>query len=260
MGQRKNSYSSLTAKNTKALHKEIQSQYIHMGEAELISVYSEKKRRHEELGTYTQVSKAQDEEYKNYQRQKLSLERELKSARYAAVNNLSTFAFAKSIFTSRDITPRELAAAKNIEVHKSMRPIFTDYSDEISERKSLYHELIVLKTLIKKFKDERVKALAKKATNKSRDGSSAIKKRQLMTNPSDITCPYCEVEIGSYEAVLDHIYPIALGGLTTQSNTVLICNPCNRTKGKTTLVVFCKKNKLNYADVIDRLLDLGKSV
>jgi 5-methylcytosine-specific restriction endonuclease McrA len=260
MGQRKNPYSSLTVKNTKALHKEIQSQYIHMGETELISIYSEKKRRHEELGAYTQLSKAQDEEYRNYQRQKLILERELKSVRSVAVNNLSTFAFAKSIFTSRDITPGELAVAKEIEAHKSMRPKFRDCSDEISERKSLYHELIVLKTLIKKYKDERIKALAKKATNKSRDGSSTIKKRQLMTNPIDIACPYCEVEIGAYEAVLDHIYPIALGGLTTQSNTVLICNPCNRTKGKTTLVVFCKKNNLDYADVIDRLLVLGKSV
>jgi 5-methylcytosine-specific restriction endonuclease McrA len=260
MGRRKNPYSSLTVKNTKSLHKDIESQYIHMGEAELLSIYAEKKQRHEELGTYTQLSKGQDEEYKNYQRKKVSLERDLKNARSDAINNLSTFRFAKSIFTGREKTATELTIADKIDEQKKKRPRFTDYSDEISERKSLYHELIVIRALIKKINDERIKALAKKATNKSRDGSSTIKRRQLLTNASDITCPYCEGEIAAYEAVLDHIYPIALGGLTTQSNTVLICNPCNRSKGKTTLVVFCKKNNFDHKDVIDRLLDLGKSV
>jgi 5-methylcytosine-specific restriction endonuclease McrA len=260
MGRRKNPYSSLTVKNTKSLHKDIESQYIHMGEAELLSTYSEKKQRHEELGEYTKLSKDQAEEYKDYQRKRSNLERDLKNSRSDAINSLSAFAFAKSIFSEREKSAAELAAVNQIETHKRNAPKFADYSEEISERKSLYHELIVLRALIKKFNDERIKALAKKATNKSRDGSSTIKRRQLQTNTSDITCPYCEEEIAAYEAVLDHIYPIALGGLTTQSNTVLICNPCNRSKGKTTLILFCKKNKFHYSDVIDRLLDLGKSV
>jgi len=258
MGRRKNPYSSLTVKNTKSLHKEIESQYIHMGEAELLSTYSEKKQRHEELGEYTKLSKDQDEEYKDYQRKKSNLERDLKNSRSDAINRLSAFAFAKSIFSEREKSAAELAAVNQIEVHKRNAPKSADYSDEISERKSLYHDLIVLRGLIKKKNEARIKALAKKATNKSRDGSSTLKKRQLLANSSYVVCPYCRNT--AHNAVLDHIYPIALGGLTTDGNTVLICEPCNRSKGKTTLVVFCKKNKLNYSDVIDRLLDLGKSV
>ncbi len=241
MQRRKNSYSSLTVKSTKLLHKEIESKYIHLGEADLFSIYSRKKQRHEELGKYTQLSKIQEEEHKNYQRKRAGLLGDLKNAKSNAINKLSTLDFAKSIFVGREVTSIELAIAKEIDDHKKKVPSSIDYSDKISERKALYHELAVLKKLIKKTNDERIKALAKKATNKSRDGSGALKKRQLLTNTINIICPYCERGIAPYEAVLDHIYPIALGGLTTQSNTVLICNPCNRSKGKTTLVVFCKK-------------------
>ncbi len=255
---RKNPYSSLTVKNTKALHKDIESKYLNMGEAELLEVYSQKKLRHDELGVFTQLSKNQDEEYKNYQRKRLELERDLKKSRSDAINKLSAFGFAKSIFSEREKSASEVAAANRIEVHKKDSLKFADYSEEISERKSLYHDLIVLRSLIKKKNDARIKALAKKATNKSRDGAGTLKKRQLQGTQGMLVCPYCKKN--SHNAVLDHIYPIALGGLTTDGNTVLICEPCNRSKGKTTLVVFCKKNKFNYSEVIDRLLDLGKSI
>jgi CRISPR/Cas system Type II protein with McrA/HNH and RuvC-like nuclease domain len=58
--------------------------------------------------------------------------------------------------------------------------------------------------------------------------------------------------------VLDHIYPVAKGGLDTDENTVLVCNQCNTKKSDKTLMVFCTQMKFDYAKVGARLLKMGK--
>ncbi|MBE7186196.1 MAG: HNH endonuclease [Methylobacterium mesophilicum] len=44
------------------------------------------------------------------------------------------------------------------------------------------------------------------------------------------TCPYCRIRITPETAVLDHIIPVALGGVHGLVNLVACCGPCNSAK------------------------------
>jgi len=44
-------------------------------------------------------------------------------------------------------------------------------------------------------------------------------------------CQYCDIELTSKEATLDHVIPRSQGGKTTWDNIVCACATCNRKKG-----------------------------
>ncbi|MDA9193655.1 HNH endonuclease [Alphaproteobacteria bacterium] len=73
-------------------------------------------------------------------------------------------------------------------------------------------------------------------------------------------CAYCENSLKFADSQIDHIQPVSKGGLSTESNCVLICAKCNRSKGATLLRPFCKKANLDYDKAVTRLEVLGKDV
>ena len=54
--------------------------------------------------------------------------------------------------------------------------------------------------------------------------------------------------------------PSEHGGLTKPDNLVLICSPCNLSKGADSLRVFSKRNSLNYDKITSRLEMIGKII
>ena len=66
-------------------------------------------------------------------------------------------------------------------------------------------------------------------------------------------CPYCGEFIS--EAHIDHIYPVAKGGLSTTKNMVRVCSICNMKKKDLTLSQFIRKYKLDR-EFIEGNLDL----
>ncbi len=92
---------------------------------------------------------------------------------------------------------------------------------------------------------------------RSQDESRQLAQKLRMTLSSGDRCPYCEskLEVGS---VLDHIYPVAKGGLSTRQNLVFICFQCNSKKSDMTLAAFIRKHGLCREAVESRLAALGK--
>ncbi|WP_404399912.1 HNH endonuclease [Idiomarina seosinensis] len=70
-------------------------------------------------------------------------------------------------------------------------------------------------------------------------------------------CPYCGEDIG-VEPHADHIYPISKGGLSTESNMVLVCKDCNLAKSNYTLREFIERQRLNRQLVENNLRLLRK--
>jgi 5-methylcytosine-specific restriction endonuclease McrA len=134
------------------------------------------------------------------------------------------------------------------------------YKEQIIRRKKIYHELKVLSELRKHIKDKRVRSLANATIKKVRSTSSATKRKHVSKSAAVISCPYCERTHITEEMVLDHIYPVAKGGLDTDENTVLVCKQCNTKKSDKTLGVFCMQMKFDYAKVGARLIKMGKGV
>jgi 5-methylcytosine-specific restriction endonuclease McrA len=71
-------------------------------------------------------------------------------------------------------------------------------------------------------------------------------------------CPYCGGNIGSTPHA-DHIYPLSLGGLSTDENMIFACSKCNLKKKDDTLRKFIQKNNLNRDKIEARLEKMGKS-
>lgn len=47
----------------------------------------------------------------------------------------------------------------------------------------------------------------------------------------DSRCRYCGKTVGRKHSTLDHVVPLARGGMSTPDNLTLACNRCNGTKG-----------------------------
>jgi len=102
-------------------------------------------------------------------------------------------------------------------------------------------------------KIENIIGLAAQATNKTRQRANQIKNNMEKYE----NCPYCGEII--METHVDHIYPVAKGGLSTTKNMVRVCNSCNIKKRDLTLNQFIRKYELDR-EFIERNLDaLNKS-
>jgi len=91
--------------------------------------------------------------------------------------------------------------------------------------------------------------------NKLRQDIYKFKSRIKVT----INCPYCNELLGN-DIHLDHIYPVAKGGLNIEENLVYCCQKCNALKSSKSLKIFCNLNNLDYSEITERLHKLGKHV
>lgn len=96
---------------------------------------------------------------------------------------------------------------------------------------------------------ENIKGIAAQALNKTRQRANQIKSNIII---SDI-CPYCGDLIE--EAHVDHIYPVAKGGLSSTKNMVRVCSDCNMKKKDLTLNQFIRKYNLDR-EFIEKTLDM----
>lgn len=73
-------------------------------------------------------------------------------------------------------------------------------------------------------------------------------------------CVYCAVPLDYENATLDHVYPVAKGGIDVAGNLVSACNACNRLKGDLHPTEFFMRypwagvNFLIYARAVHRAL------
>mgnify|MGYP001407649701 CR=1 FL=1 len=94
----------------------------------------------------------------------------------------------------------------------------------------------------------------------ARSKQTSAKRRLAGQLNSFNRCPYCATKLSFDQSHLDHIHPVSKGGLSEDDNLVLICAPCNTSKGAKTLRAFCRDAGLSYDLVIGRLEMIGKAV
>ena len=76
-------------------------------------------------------------------------------------------------------------------------------------------------------------------------------------------CVYCATRLDQHTATLDHVVPLARGGLHDPGNLVVACGPCNRLKGdRLPFDVFARNpwagaNFVRYARSVHRALKRG---
>lgn len=99
---------------------------------------------------------------------------------------------------------------------------------------------------------ENIKGIAARSLNKTRQIANKIKINMEINN----NCPYCEQPI--VEVHVDHIFPVAKGGLSTTKNMVRVCSKCNIKKKDLTLNQFIKKYNLNRNLIESNLETLNK--
>lgn len=193
------------------------------------------------------------------------------------LKELSSSNQINKIFRAND-TPQITKLKKDIKLYKEQRKILQDLTAEIVKcqnqlQKLLNEKIIPAKSQAKKnvsrFKDEDIveqskidmwRAKANAFDGEKRKGQAEVKaqlKKQLIDYPK---CPYCETSLIFENCHVDHIYPANRGGLTTPDNMVLICSPCNLSKGSDSLRNFAKRNHLNYNNIVTRLEVMGKHI
>jgi 5-methylcytosine-specific restriction endonuclease McrA len=99
-----------------------------------------------------------------------------------------------------------------------------------------------------------LRAISAQMTGKARELATRTRSRLAAT----VKCPYCNGELLNPHA--DHIYPLSKGGLSVESNLVLVCAECNNRKANMTLRAFTLKFGLDRTAIEKRLLKLGKDV
>jgi len=111
--------------------------------------------------------------------------------------------------------------------------------------------------VLKKSNDKKAYAKARvaQADQKARAAAKTVKSRLKKYE----LCPYCENPIGEF-AHADHIIPIALGGLSIESNMVYICRNCNLGKSDLTLREFCIVKSYDFSEIAKRLAIKGKRI
>ena len=89
----------------------------------------------------------------------------------------------------------------------------------------------------------------------------ASAKRRLASQLNTFNrCPYCTEKLTFERSHVDHIHPVSKGGVSEDYNLVLVCAPCNTSKGSKTLRAFCRDAELNFEVVVARLEQIGKEV
>jgi hypothetical protein len=101
---------------------------------------------------------------------------------------------------------------------------------------------------------ERTRAQAAAFRDQAREPAAALRRQSRAPE----RCPYCLQKAERWE--LDHIHPVSKGGLSLESNCVMVCADCNQAKGTLLLRQFCKENGWNFDAVAGRLEEMGKDI
>jgi hypothetical protein len=88
-------------------------------------------------------------------------------------------------------------------------------------------------------------------THNSRFGRHSIsdKDRAEVYKRDDFICQYCMNKFGIEKLSIDHLVPVALGGLHEIRNYITCCRSCNSSKRHTPLSQFAKKNGISIEDL-----------
>jgi hypothetical protein len=88
-------------------------------------------------------------------------------------------------------------------------------------------------------------------THNSRFGRHSIsdKDRIEVYKRDDFTCQYCLTKYETDKLSIDHLVPVALGGLHEIRNYVTCCTSCNSRKKHAPLTEFAKKVNINVQDL-----------
>lgn len=133
---------------------------------------------------------------------------------------------------------------------------FLQIQIEKYERKNLAEERKKERNRLKlegeRKKQEEISAKLASAEKKSREEANK-RKKDIKINDY---CPYCGKVI--FNGHVDHIYPIAKGGLSTTVNMVYICATCNLQKSNLTLNQFISKFELDRDFIENNLTNLNK--
>ena len=90
---------------------------------------------------------------------------------------------------------------------------------------------------------------------KTRQRASTVK--VLVGKTKD--CPYCGLSMG-ISPHLDHIYPVAKGGLSIIENLIWCCSTCNSIKSNKGLIQFLREKNIPIDETIQKLHLMGKHV
>ena len=88
-------------------------------------------------------------------------------------------------------------------------------------------------------------------TRRSRLGRGGIPKRlrREIYKRDSYTCQYCGTKVEDGSATIDHVVPLALGGLDETINYVTCCQACNERKGSMGLVEFARTLRVSPCDL-----------
>jgi 5-methylcytosine-specific restriction endonuclease McrA len=120
-------------------------------------------------------------------------------------------------------------------------------TDEQLSRRRAITERVRLRRRANPLKMKIANAKRRSRINHVCDGTITTKFLQSLIAET-LSCPYCHCLLDGNDQHFDHKHPIALGGLHTQSNIVLCCGLCNRSKGS-----------LPYNIWMERLASVNKS-
>jgi 5-methylcytosine-specific restriction endonuclease McrA len=110
-----------------------------------------------------------------------------------------------------------------------------------------------LKAAAAKAAAQRTAALAAAHLGKTRRRAATIRSQV----PAGDSCPYCSRALDG-NAHMDHIHPVARGGLSQPDNLVMICADCNNKKADKTLREFIREFNLDRDLIEARLEQLSK--
>jgi 5-methylcytosine-specific restriction endonuclease McrA len=263
LNEMKNSFTSLSRAETVALHKEIRRELEVLTAVEIEEEYRSLKEEHEDLRRYVEAGREKKDARALLKGELKKSREEEESERRKAFEGMNFIAKVGSVFSgSKPLSEaQESALRKSREISSRIEKLGSlGDSPEVFRRKQIYHRLKVVAEIRKEFKDERTKSLAKAKMNQVRNTSATLKRRHLARSGEFMKCPYCDIDFDASKLVLDHIYPVARGGLDTDENTVLVCSKCNRMKSDITLLLFCERMNFEFWDVCQRLKSLGKAI
>ena len=140
----------------------------------------------------------------------------------------------------------------------------TKLKNELTKKRGRYNQIqLIFKAFpeIKKRvkKKEQSAKLAAFGKSSRQQGESIVKKIKKNTE-FPFRCPYCLSITEEENCHVDHINPVANGGLSLLKNMVLVCKSCNIKKKDKSLRIFCKENNFNYLDICEELEKLGKFI
>lgn len=113
------------------------------------------------------------------------------------------------------------------------------------------------KQALEEYQREYGTRLAKAARSDDATRAHASKVKRIV--PKTDYCPYCEGPLGN-DCHLDHIYPVAKGGLSVIENLVWCCKVCNEAKCDRGLMQFASARGFSSESIIMRLIALGKHI